>query len=109
MVSFFTLLIRVSNSSGIINLSVGNFTGSTFGDLILSVAPIKELPNLPSGVSAELSKSANLIVNLSTSGEALLTNLPLERKFEFLNGNTFDFLLDLNISFTCPTTAAPPP
>ena len=100
--SFKTFLILVWNEVGTSNSSAGYLTKSTFGDLIVRVAPINALDALSCVVSFDSSSWCIFIENLSCSGDDLLTNLPLDLKPEFLNGLDFDFLLDLNISFIWP-------
>ena len=105
--SFKTFLTLVSNTSGISKSAAGNLTKSIFGDLILRVAPTNALDALSFVVSFDSSSACTFIENLSCSGDALRTNLPLDLKPEFLNGLAFAFLLDLNISFIWPILPNP--
>jgi len=88
-----------------VNLSVGNFVSSTFGFLIVKDEPTNALDTTPESFSTPSCISPTSIVNLSTSGDALLTNLPRERKLWFWNGLIFAFLLFLNFSICCPSNS----
>ena len=73
---------------GIVNSDVGNSVEFTCGLLIVSDAPTCALVATSCSFSCELSNSSIVIVNVSISGDARLTFLPL-----FLIG--FELLLFL--------------